>query len=46
MERKPNKEENIIEEINLDNIEILEDTVAPGFGFGCDVTKGWFGFIC
>lgn len=46
MEIKFNNEETMMEEISLDNVEILEETLTPGgAGFDCSY-DGWLGFSC
>lgn len=38
-------ETELMEEISLENVEILEETLTPGAGFDCSY-DGWIGFGC
>jgi hypothetical protein len=38
------KEDIVLEKVDLDDIELMEETVTPSFGVNCP--HGWFGFGC
>ena len=44
--RLDKKEKKVIEEINLDDVDVLEESVTPGgLGFDCSY-DGYLGFGC
>ncbi len=46
MQKKFEKDEKVMEEVTLENVEVLEETLTPGgLGFDCSY-HGWIGFGC
>ena len=45
MKENMNEEMIIMEEVTLEDVEVLEETLTPGAGFDCSY-NGWLGFGC
>ncbi len=43
-EKNIQTEKVVLDKVDLDDVELMEETVTPSFGIYCP--NGWFGFGC